>query len=363
MSSPATDRKQVSIERFVMLEHQLAEVTTARDQLAHERDQLAHERDQYKAQAEWLQKQLERLSYDAKTPRERVDPRQIQLVFEPFARALLEATRPESDASKPPEEGGPPEKKKRKITPHGRRVLPEHLPVETLVLKPSPLSEHAVQIGTEQSWRLGYRRASYYRLCILRPIYAVPKEEAEESTEVVATWISTNESATMAVPASEQVATNATAPAQENSERAVINDIRDTTIVYAPAPDEIVPRGLPTPDLLAHLLVGKFADKLPFNRQEGICARDGVPITRGTMCGWAAASHNLAHHVVDAMVEDGREHAYVIATDATGVLVQANEKCKKGHFWVYVSCSDSSGIGRSCLRRRGWWSVGSVQDL
>jgi hypothetical protein len=30
----------------------------------------------------------------------------------------------------------------------------------------------------------------------------------------------------------------------------------------------------------------------------------------------------------------------VIATDATGVLVQANEKCKKGHFWVYVADRD-----------------------
>src|SRR6185369_7909981 len=112
------------------------------------------------------------------------------------------------------------------------------------------------------------------------------------------------------------------------------DDLSNKTIINAPAPAEMIPRGLPTIDLLAHILVGKFADKLPFNRQEGITVREGVPITRGTMCGWAEGAHELAHHVVDAMVEDARANAHVIATDATGVLVQANEKCKHGHFWV-----------------------------
>ncbi|WP_438015754.1 transposase [Sorangium sp. So ce315] len=117
-------------------------------------------------------------------------------------------------------------------------------------------------------------------------------------------------------------------------------DLLDRTIVVALAPDELIPRGLPTPDLLAHVLVGKFADKLPFNRQQGISACEGVPITRGTMCGWAEAAHKSARLVVEAMVADAREHAHVIATDATGVLVQANDKCKRGHFWVYVADRD-----------------------
>jgi hypothetical protein len=41
--------------------------------------------------------------------------------------------------------------------------------------------------------------------------------------------------------------------------------------------------------------------------------------------------------VVEAMHEDAKRNAHVIATDATGVLVQANEKCKRGHFWVFVA--------------------------
>jgi len=40
------------------------------------------------------------------------------------------------------------------------------------------------------------------------------------------------------------------------------------------------------------------------------------------------------------MIDDAREHAHYIATDATGVLVQANEKCRNGHFWVLVAERD-----------------------
>jgi transposase len=360
MSSLQAAAEPTSVERLAVLEQQLVQVTAERNQLTHERDQLAHERDQYKSRAEWLQTQLERLRYDAKTPREHVDPRQIQLVFEPFAQALLgtqvTANAPDDSdegAATAPDADDPHGKKKRKQTPHGRRVLPEHLPVETIVLRPCPLSDQAVQIGTEVSWRLGYRRGGYYRLRVLRPLFIVPKQEAAASTEVEATQVEppaqpvpsateSAEAATAAPPPREPAAPQAgVAPMPIAARDATADDVmRSTTIVDAPAPDEMIPRGLPTIDLLAHVLVGKFADKLPYHRQEGIFAREGVPITRGVMCGWTQAAHALAHHVVDAMEQDARAHAHVIATDATGVLVQANDKCKKGHFWVYVADRD-----------------------
>jgi transposase len=350
MSSPLSGHEQVCAEPLAALAQQLATVTA-------ERDRLAHERDEYKSRAEWLHKQLERLGDEAKTPRERVDPRQIQLVFDPFAQALLAlaasdaASAPLADAASCEQGENDKKNNKRKATPHGRRVLPEHLPIETLVLTPSPLPESAVQIGAEVSWRLGYRRGGHYRLRVLRPLYAVPKAAAEISTEVNATLLDAmasplpsatdGASATTPSPPSAPRAPRVVPSAHETTPPlATPFDALDKTILYAPAPDEMIPRGLPTVDLLAHTLVGKFADKLPFHRQEGISARDGVPITRSTMCGWAEGAHAYAHFVVDAMEQDGREHAHVIATDATGVLVQANEKCKKGHFWVYVADRD-----------------------
>jgi transposase len=354
---PHPGHEHICVERIATLERCLVTVTV-------ELEKVKAERDEHKARAEWLQKQLERLQYDAKTSRERVDPQEIQLVFEPFAQMLLGNAAPEgapgpaagSEPVAPPDDKGKSEngkpKRKRKVTPHGRRTLPEHLPIETIRLTPSPLPPDATQIGTEVSWRLGFRRGGYYRLRVLRPLYVVPKEAAEQSTGVTATRVDATtqeaprreggEAPPVVVPAGEPSEPVTPAATGVTAARAVlpIGDLPNRTIINAPAPHEMIPRGLPTIDLLAHVLVGKFADKVPFNRQEGISAREGVPITRGTMCGWAEAAHELAHHVVDAMVEDARTNAHVIATDATGVLVQANEKCKKGHFWVYIADRD-----------------------
>jgi transposase len=99
----------------------------------------------------------------------------------------------------------------------------------------------------------------------------------------------------------------------------------------------MIPRGLPTSDLLAHLITQKFADKNPFNRQEGIYAREGVHLPRGNMCRWAELAHPSCKRVVDAMCAEALATAPYICTDATGILVQANERCKRGHFWVFVA--------------------------
>jgi transposase len=358
VASPSSESPSPE-ERLRALEQQLAA-------LVEERDRLARERDEFKQQAAWFQAQLERLRDEAKTPRERVDPRQVQLVFEPFAAALLgEAARPAPTGG----DGNDGKKKTKKVTPHGRRVLPEHLPIETVVLAPSPLPEHAVRIGTEVSWRLGFRAASYYRLRVLRPIFVVPKAQAEACSEVEAFWepatkagaatdatVATDTGAT--TDASAATSTNA-APATEPPPPAGTDAIAasstsapvastgrvpwpsgPTSLVYAPAPDEMVPRGLPLPDLLANVLVRKFADHLPWHRQETIAEREGIRLTRGTLCGWVETAHKLARYVVDAMAEDAKAHARVIATDATGVLVRHPERCKKGHFWVYVADRD-----------------------
>src|SRR4051812_25698705 len=103
MSSPLSGHERVCAEPLAALVQQLATVTA-------ERDRILHERDEYKSRAEWLHTQLERLRDEAKTPRERVDPRQIQLVFEPFAQALLALTAPGAtsapDADAPSSEEG-----------------------------------------------------------------------------------------------------------------------------------------------------------------------------------------------------------------------------------------------------------------
>ena len=309
---------------------------------------IAADRDRYKDLAAFLQRELNRLRDLQKTPREHVDPNQIQLAFAQMLAQLLEKI-PKKDRPGSSEE---PKKKEPKVTPHGRAVLPEHLPVLTLVSEPTVIPPGAVRIGEEVTWRLGFRPASFYRLKLVRVVLVVPKEDAAVADDVRVTLHDGDVSAAASAAASAPVecTTNgaidasagacAAPPAENIFERMARGSLVETTVITAAPLDEMIPRGLPTPELLARVLTGKFADKLPFHRQEGIFARDGVHISRATMCGWAERCHNLARLVVDAMIDDARANAHFIATDATGVLVQANDKCRNGHFWVLVAERD-----------------------
>ena len=58
------------------------------------------------------------------------------------------------------------------------------------------------------------------------------------------------------------------------------------TVKISPPPAEIIPKGIATAGLIAHIVISKFADSLPLYRQEKIFFRYGIEITRSTMAGW-----------------------------------------------------------------------------
>lgn len=97
-----------------------------------------------------------------------------------------------------------------------------------------------------------------------------------------------------------------------------------------------IDKGAAGPGMLAETLVRRWCDHLPLHRQEAIYARDGLEIARSTLCGWHTALAALVLPLVRAMKEDAWRQPY-LCTDATGVLVQAPERCKNGHFWVLVA--------------------------
>ncbi len=110
----------------------------------------------------------------------------------------------------------------------------------------------------------------------------------------------------------------------------------ETTVLVEPAPELPIERGLAGPGFLADTVVRRWQDHQPLHRLEEIYARDGLELARSTMCGWHAALAALARPLVEAMWRDARGAPY-LCTDATGVLVQAKEKCRRGHFWVVVA--------------------------
>ena len=63
--------------------------------------------------------------------------------------------------------------------------------------------------------------------------------------------------------------------------------------VARPVPSLPIQRGLPTPALLAHVLVAKYADHCPLYRQAEIYARAGVELDRSTLADWVGQSASL----------------------------------------------------------------------
>jgi transposase len=70
-------------------------------------------------------------------------------------------------------------------------------------------------------------------------------------------------------------------------------------VVEAPAPSRPIAYGLAGPDLLAHVLVSKFADHQPLYRQSEIFAREGIDLDRSTLAGWVDAASELVAPLVD----------------------------------------------------------------
>ena len=54
-------------------------------------------------------------------------------------------------------------------------------------------------------------------------------------------------------------------------------------IVRSALPSRPIERGRPGPGLLAHVLVGKYADHCPLYRQSQIYAREGIDLERSTL--------------------------------------------------------------------------------
>jgi transposase len=110
----------------------------------------------------------------------------------------------------------------------------------------------------------------------------------------------------------------------------------ETTVLQAPPPELPIDRALAGPGLLADTIVRRWQDHLPLHRLERIYGREGLELARSTICGWHEALGGLVKPLLDAMWADARGAPY-LCTDATGVLVQAREKCRRGHFWVVIA--------------------------
>ena len=108
-------------------------------------------------------------------------------------------------------------------------------------------------------------------------------------------------------------------------------------IVQQPVPHRPIDRGLAGPGLLAHVLVSKYADHLPFYRQSEIYRRVGVDLERSTLAGWVGGTARTLEPLVDALrryvLDAGKLHGDDIPVP---VLAPGRGKTRTGRLWTYV---------------------------
>jgi transposase len=262
-----------------------------------------------------LQHQLEQLlrhRYGRKG--ERVDPAQLLL----FAQEILAQAEPPPRPEPVPEPTPPPSAPKPKKDGHGRKPLPARLPRKPVVHDVPPEELPCPDcgaprrcIGSEVREQLEYVPASLIVIEHIRPKYACPDCMAH--------------------------------------------------VVIADRLPEPIEKGLPGPGLMAHIITNKYADHQPLYRQEGILLRQGVEISRSTMCDWMAVAAELLSPIVRLMLARILT-SLVVQNDDTPVKVQdhAGKGIKTGRLWdsigdhnnpyvVYTYTPDRSGAGPAAI--------------
>jgi hypothetical protein len=106
-------------------------------------------------------------------------------------------------------------------------------------------------------------------------------------------------------------------------------------IMQPPAPFHVTPRGFAGPHLLATILVEKFAQHQPLNRQSERFAREGIELSVSTLAdqvGACTTALTPLFHLIEAHVLAAeRLHA-----DDTTVPILAKGRTTTGRIWTYV---------------------------
>jgi len=170
-----------------------------------------------------------------------------------------------------------------------RLELPSHLERRVEVIEPENIPGDAKKIGEAVTEILEYEPASAYVRRIVRPKYIVEQTDEE------------------------------------------------TRIEIAPLPTLPIPKGNAGASMIAHLLVSKFVDHLPFYRQVQIFKRQNLEIAESTINGWFNAGCDLLQPLYDALKTKILSGWYLMA-DETPIAVLTQDKpgaTHKGYHWVY----------------------------
>jgi len=111
----------------------------------------------------------------------------------------------------------------------------------------------------------------------------------------------------------------------------------EPAVSIAPMPEQMIPKSIATPGLLAWSLTGKFVDALPFYRIEHILKRYGVEVSRQTLCCWAVKVAELCRPLLELMEKDILQGFQINADETTLQVLQepGREATTRSYMWLF----------------------------
>jgi len=104
----------------------------------------------------------------------------------------------------------------------------------------------------------------------------------------------------------------------------------------APPVASIIPKGIATPELLAAIITGKYADGMPLYRMESMFLRQDIELSRGTMARWVIKSAEALRPILNVL-NDRLFNVHYVACDETVVQVlKENGRHAEQKSWMIV---------------------------
>jgi transposase len=113
----------------------------------------------------------------------------------------------------------------------------------------------------------------------------------------------------------------------------------NNSILIAPMIDRPLPKAIAGAGLLTQIVIDKYVDHLPLNRQMERLKREGVPLSYSTLTDWVSGTAKLLEPLYEALKKEVIQSDYLHA-DETPIKVLDREKkatTHRGYFWVYHS--------------------------
>jgi len=178
-------------------------------------------------------------------------------------------------------------KPQKKQTPHFRNPIPAHIPRREIIIEPEGIDTKGLKrIGEEITEELEYEAPKLHVNKYIRPKYAKVNGEG---------------------------------------------------VIIAQLPSRIIPKGIPGPGLISHILVSKFLDHLPIYRIRRQLKRMGVDIAESTINDWIKAIVELLKPLYNLQVKRILDRDYLMVDETTLRVLDSLKigKTHRGYLWVY----------------------------